>query len=81
MLLTIIGEFKSSQSDPASDVKEKLSAAIAGASAIPYGKILDQSEMENLFDILFACSAPNYSPKGKPVIMIITLEDLDKKFK
>jgi DNA mismatch repair protein MutL len=54
---------------------------MAGASAIPYGKILDQSEMENLFDILFACSAPNYSPKGKPVIMIITLEDLDKKFK
>jgi DNA mismatch repair protein MutL len=81
MLLTIIDGFKSSQSDLASDVKEKLAAAIAGASAIPYGKILDQSEMENLFDILFACSAPNYSPKGKPVIMIITLEDLDKKFK
>jgi DNA mismatch repair protein MutL len=54
---------------------------MAGASAIPYGKTLVQSEMEDLFDALFACPAPNYSPKGKPVIIIITLEDLDKKFK
>jgi len=37
--------------------------------------------MENLFDSLFACSSPNYSPKGKPVINIITLDDLDKKFR
>jgi hypothetical protein len=37
--------------------------------------------MEGLFDSLFACSAPNYSPKGKPVINIITIEDLDRKFK
>jgi DNA mismatch repair protein MutL len=81
MLGLIINEFKSSQSDPSSGGKEKLAAALAGASAIPYGKVLDQSEMENLFDVLFACSAPNYSPKGKPVIMIITLDDLDKKFK
>ena len=37
--------------------------------------------MENLFDTLFACQAPNYSPKGKPVISIITLEEIDKRFK
>jgi DNA mismatch repair protein MutL len=81
MLELIIDEFKSKQSDPSSGVKERLAAALAGVSAIPYGKTLDQSEMENLFDILFACGEPNYSPKGKPVILIITLEDLDKKFK
>jgi DNA mismatch repair protein MutL len=81
MLGIIIDEFKTRESDPSAGLKERLASAMAGASAIPYGKILDQSEMENLFDILFACSAPNYSPKGKPVIMIITLEDLDKKFK
>ncbi len=80
MLGLIINEFKAKESDPAYGTKERLAAALAEASAIPYGKTLDQSEMENLFDILFACSEPNYSPKGKPVVMIITLEDLDKKF-
>jgi len=54
---------------------------MAGASAIPYGKILNHNEMENLFDTLFACQSPNYSPKGKPVISIISLEDIDKRFK
>jgi hypothetical protein len=37
--------------------------------------------MEDLFDTLFACSAPNYTAKGRSVMTIITLEDLDKKFK
>ncbi len=81
MLEILIEEYKSTRTDPSAGAKEKLAAAMAGASAIPYGKVLVQSEMENLFDSLFACSAPNYSPKGKPVINIITLEDLDKKFK
>jgi DNA mismatch repair protein MutL len=56
-------------------------SAMARASAIPYGKVLSQSEMGDLFDSLFACSAPNYSPSGKQVINIITLEELDKRFK
>jgi DNA mismatch repair protein MutL len=81
MVEIIIEEYKSTRTDPSAGAKEKLAAAMAGASAIPYGKALVQSEMENLFDSLFACSAPNYSPKGKPVINIITLDDLDKKFR
>jgi DNA mismatch repair protein MutL len=81
MLEIIIEEYKSTRTDPSAGAKEKLAAAMAGASAIPYGKALAQSEMENLFDSLFACSAPNYSPKGRPVINIITLDDLDKKFR
>lgn len=81
MLEILVEEFKSTQADPSKGAKEKLAAAMAGASAIPYGKMLTQNEMTDLFDSLFACPAPNYSPKGKPVINIITLEELDKKFK
>jgi DNA mismatch repair protein MutL len=81
ILEIIIEEFKSTQSDPSTSAKEKLAIAMACASAIPYGKMLVQSEMEDLFDNLFACSAPNYSPKGKPVINIITIDELDRKFK
>jgi DNA mismatch repair protein MutL len=81
LLDIIIEEYKNTQSDPSKGAVEKIAAAMAGASAIPYGKTLTQNEMEDLFDTLFACQAPNYSPKGKPVISIITLEDIDKKFK
>lgn len=81
MIEILLEDYKNSQSDPSFSAKEKVAAAMASASAIPYGKPISPGEMENLFDTLFACRAPNYSPKGKPVITIITLEELDKRFK
>jgi DNA mismatch repair protein MutL len=81
ILEILLEDYKNTQADPSTGAKEKIAAAMATASAIPYGKVLLQSEMEDLFDTLFACSAPNYSPKGKPVISIITLEEIDKRFK
>jgi DNA mismatch repair protein MutL len=81
MIETLLEEFKSKQAEPSFSAKEKVASAMARTSAIPYGKVLVQNEMEDLFDTLFACKAPNYSPTGKPVIYIITVEELDKKFK
>jgi DNA mismatch repair protein MutL len=81
MLEILLEDYKNTQADPSTGAKEKIAAAMAGASAIPYGKVFIQSEMEDLIDTLFACQAPNYSPKGKPVLTIITLEEIDKRFK
>lgn len=81
MLEILLEDYKNSQADPSAGAKEKVAASMACASAIQYGKVLTQGEMEDLFDTLFACQSPNYSPKGKPVISILTLEDIDKRFK
>ncbi len=81
MLEILLEEYKSKQADPSSGIREKVAAAMAGAAAIPYGKALSRSEMEELFDTLFACRAPNYSPEGKPVVSILTLEEIDKRFR
>jgi DNA mismatch repair protein MutL len=81
MLEIIIENYKNSLSDPSTGAREKIAMAMASAAAIPYGKTISKEEMENLFDLLFACKAPNYSPKGKPVISILTLEEIDKRFK
>ena len=80
-LETLLDEYKAKQSDPATSAREKVAFAMARASAIPYGKVLTQGELEDLFDTLFACNAPNYSPTGKPVINIISLDELEKRFK
>jgi DNA mismatch repair protein MutL len=81
MLEILLEDYKNTQAEPSASAKEKVAAGMACASAIQYGKVLSQGEMEDLFDTLFACQSPNYSPKGKPVISIITLEDIDKRFK
>jgi DNA mismatch repair protein MutL len=81
MMEILLEDYKTTKTDPSAGAKEKISAAMAAASAIPYGKPLTQGEMEDLFDTLFACSGPNYSPAGKPVISILTTDEIDKRFK
>jgi DNA mismatch repair protein MutL len=81
MLEILLEDYKNTQEDPTTGAKVKVAAAMASASAIPYGKTLSQHEMEDLFDTLFACHAPNYTSKGKPVISIILLDEIDKRFK
>jgi DNA mismatch repair protein MutL len=76
----LVEEFKSTSNDPSTGVKEKLAAAMASAGAIPYGKPLSNREMETLFDSLFGCSSPNYTPKGKAIVSIVTIDELDKRF-
>jgi len=80
MLETLITEYKQTMGDPSVDARERVALSMAKASSIPYGTPLTQTEMEELFDMLFACATPNYSPTGKTVMNIITLEELDRRF-
>ncbi len=41
MMEIILEDFKSTDADPSAGAKEKVSAAMAAASSIPYGKPLD----------------------------------------
>ncbi len=80
MLETLIAEYRQTLSDPSIGARERVALSMAKAAAIPYGMPLTHTEMEELFDMLFACTMPNYSPTGKTVMNIITLEELDRRF-
>lgn len=80
ILETIISEYRHTLGDPSIGARERIALSMARAAAIPYGMPLTYTEMEELFDMLFACSMPNYSPTGKTVMNIITLEELDRRF-
>ena len=60
---------------------EKVAAAYACKNAIKSGEHLNQVEMHNLVDQLFACESPFFCPHGRPVIVTIELDELDRKFK
>jgi DNA mismatch repair protein MutL len=80
MLETLITEYKQTMADPSTGARERVALSMAKASSIAYGTPLTQTEMEELFDMLFACAMPNYSPTGKTVMNIITMEELDRRF-
>ena len=68
---------------PASDFKpeERIAAAFSIRAGITSGMELSQQEMNALVNDLFATSMPYVSPHGRPTIVRITLEELDRKFK
>ncbi len=77
----LLYDYKNGVIDAQGSVKELMVRSMAAQSAIPYGKSLNNEEMSDLFDRLFACEVPNYSPSGKPVIAIIDTVELESKFK
>ena len=63
------------------DHKGKIAAAYACKNAIKSGEKLSQEAMHSLVDQLFACESPFFCPHGRPVVITIDLEELDRKFK
>ena len=60
---------------------EKIAAAFSCKNAIKSGDKLTQKEMIALVDQLFATKEPYFCPHGRPVIVTLNLEEIDRKFK
>ncbi len=61
-------------------VTGELAKLIACKGAVKAGQRLAQPEMESLINRLFACREPHFCPHGRPAIIKITLDDLDRRF-
>ncbi len=79
-LLDDMLEFYKNEFAESHNKHDALAKSLARKSAIKYGKALSPEEMNDLVDKLFACKMPYYSPNGKPVIIKLSLDDLEKKF-
>ena len=77
----LIEDFKNRPVDVKEEIKEHLALLLSQSSAINYGVSLKPEEISDLFNHLFACRTPNYSPSGKTVISIISFQDFEKLLK
>lgn len=62
-------------------LEEKIARSMAKAASVKQGIRLNIEEMKAMIDQLFACEQPYYSPTGKPTIVTISMDELEKKFK
>lgn len=76
----LIEGFKNNQSSLKLSKRDSLARALARNTAIRTGQELSLTEMNVLIDELFACSMPNISLSGRPVISTFTLEELIQRF-
>ncbi len=77
----IIEAYKSSEINIENDLKERIAKTMAKQSSLKPGKFLTSQEMDELIGQLFACQVPNYTPDGKPVISILSNDEIDSRFK
>jgi DNA mismatch repair protein MutL len=76
----LLEQFKLNSSELKLDKKENLATSLARSASIKAGQYLSTEEMNNLVDNLFACEMPYSLPNGKPTIISLNLDDLNKQF-
>lgn len=77
---TIFENFNNQSINTTEQIQEFIAFEIAKNLAVNYGEKLSQENMMEIFDKLFACTSPNYTPNGKKIIEIIETKDIDKLF-
>ena len=79
MLKKAIDEYKNLR-HKITDIWEAVASAFACKAAIKSGDPLNLMEMASLMDQLFATREPYFCPHGRPIIINLPLEELDKRF-
>jgi DNA mismatch repair protein MutL len=75
----IIDNFDSSHKKYSS-LQENIAASFACHAAVKAGDKLTSEEMRELVDRLFGTKHPYYCPHGRPIIIQLSLDELDKRF-
>lgn len=79
-LLAILDDYKRGKKDNL-DIRENVAKSFACHSAIKAGEPLTLEAMNSLIDQLFSTREPYFCPHGRPVVINISLEELDRRFR
>ena len=81
--ISIINDIISQYGDYGKDeleIHDKISANYACKAAIKAGDALKRNEMKHLINKLFQSDNPYFCPHGRPIIVNLSVEELDKRF-
>jgi DNA mismatch repair protein MutL len=80
ILQDILDEFKNNQLRVKLDARDNIAKSFSCKAAIKAGERLSETEMRSLIDQLFATSMPYVCPHGRPVLIKLSLAELDRRF-
>lgn len=80
ILQEMLAQYKEYQQHAPAEVRDNMAKAYACKAAIKAGDPLSEAEMRSLIDQLFATSMPYVCPHGRPVVLRISTEELDRRF-
>jgi DNA mismatch repair protein MutL len=77
---TALGEFEEDETPLQEEVEARLAARVCKRAAIRAGQILSLAEQERLLRDLEACRSPRTCPHGRPTMIHISVDALEKQF-
>ena len=80
ILQELIDQYKEYEISLNLEKRDNLAKSFSCRSAIKAGERLQHQEMFNLIDSLFASQMPYVCPHGRPTVIRLTTEELDKRF-
>ncbi|MDP1676439.1 MAG: DNA mismatch repair endonuclease MutL [Bacteroidota bacterium] len=80
ILQDILDEFKNNQLRVKLDARDNIAKSFSCKAAIKAGERLTETEMRSLIDQLFGTSMPYVCPHGRPVLIKLSLAELDRRF-
>ncbi len=79
LLNNMVNEVKEKEFNDALSIGNTLALSLARESAIKSGQLLSIVEMDDIINKLFACSDYNFTPDGKKIFTIITLDEIQNR--
>ncbi|MFA5816939.1 MAG: hypothetical protein WC865_15130, partial [Bacteroidales bacterium] len=76
----LLEQLKNETPDLAGQYSEQVAKTAARVSSLSFIRSLHDEEVKVLIDRLFACREPQFTPGGKPVLTILQMEEIEKKF-
>ena len=80
-LIGILHELQETGGSTRETWEQRIALSLAEDAAIKRGKVLQESEMRDLLDRLFALENYQYTPGGKRICSIISDEEMERKMK
>ena len=80
ILEEVLEQYKAYRDGLQLQVRDNLAKSLARRSAIKPGRSLSDDEARSLIDQLFTCEMPYACPHGRPTMVKISMEELERRF-
>ncbi len=77
---TVVDEFEEDETPLASEVEARLAARVCKRAAVKAGQVLSVVEQANLIRDLEACASPRTCPHGRPTLIHLSVDTLERQF-
>jgi DNA mismatch repair protein MutL len=80
IIVDVLSLYKEFQHQSPADVRENLAKSYSCKAAIKAGDPLSEQEMRSLIAQLFAAHMPYVCPHGRPIVLRLSIDELDRRF-